>query len=62
MHIANSDLLVPPTSPICLKVLCVLFFWGVPYVYIYMCTMFIYIVYIYIYKLGWVANSGDLGA
>ena len=32
MHIADSDLLVPPTSPICLKVLVL---GGVPYIYVY---------------------------
>ena len=37
MHIADSDLLVPPTSPICLKVL--ILGGG---------TIYIYIVYIYI--------------
>ena len=37
MHIADSDLLVPPTSPICLNVL---FFWGVPYIYIYIIPAF----------------------
>ena len=38
MHIADSDLLVPPTSPICLKVL--ILGGG---------TIYIYIVYIYIF-------------